>query len=105
MSAAKKTFTIVELLAEVGVDNLKFQVLSECLCGNLKAISDKKTGRLTGGSQLTFGTSESLGAVAVDQTRDALVVWMDRDKMIAAWTKLKAASEKKPRKRGGKCSA
>jgi hypothetical protein len=91
MPEEKKSFTILDLLAEVGIDNLNYQVLSECLCGTQRAIYNKKTKRHTGGSQLTFGTPEDLGAVAFDFTRDAVVIWMDRPKMLAAWQKLQAA--------------
>lgn len=83
----KRGFTIIELLEEVGVDNLKFQILSECLEGTQSALPKKSRRK---GSKLSFGTEEELGSVAFHFKRDALVVWMDRDKLEEAHAALKA---------------
>lgn len=91
--ADPKTFTVVDVLAEVGVDNLTFQFLSDDLTGTQSAIKKTKQNP-DGGSSLRFATGENLGAVVVKRTREALVIWMDRDKMDAAWAKLKSGEVK-----------
>lgn len=82
--------TIPQLLEEIGIDNIRFQILSQVLDGNQQVVSKKRGG----GIRLSFVTDEALtdvvSVLGEPTKRDALIVWVDRDKMLAAMERLKA---------------
>jgi hypothetical protein len=78
----KKEVTLIDLLQAVGVDNLTYQTLGSSLTGNQKTNKD-------GSVNLTFITHETLYDVVVARKREALIIWADRDVLVAAHKKLR----------------
>ncbi|QYW02177.1 hypothetical protein CPT_Sonora_076 [Stenotrophomonas phage Sonora] len=76
-----KPISMTDLLNKIGDDNLKFQILNRCLDGQQKATKH--------GTRFSFCADEDLGAVAMAGTRTAFIIWMDQEKVDAAYAALK----------------
>ncbi|MNQ65049.1 hypothetical protein D3C85_794940 [compost metagenome] len=80
-----KTISVLDLVAAIGVDNLKFQRLDQCLT---------KSKSVKGGTELSFETSEDIMDVTPpfgQAKRFGIVLWCDSAVWDGAVTKLKEA--------------
>jgi hypothetical protein len=83
--------TIVELLAEVGADNIKYQKLDECL---IRAHSAKR------GVDITFGTSETgVAELMAGDGPFGFILWIDRTTVRCVQAKMKRARPRRRRNR------
>ena len=72
----KKTIIdILQELQEASPDGLTFQMLSQCMDGQQKALSKPP------GTRFTFVTSETLIDVTFGK-RDAVLVWVDKAELV-----------------------
>lgn len=77
---------ILQLLSEIGEDNLGVQSLHQCMSKN--NLGDKKSEITIETDAVTLGNAEFVGA-EVKLNKTALICWVDTDKFDAALAKLK----------------
>lgn len=77
---------ILELLAEIGEDNLGVQTLHQCMSKNNLGESESEITIET--DAITLDNAEFVGA-EVKLNKTALICWVDTDKFDAALAKLK----------------
>jgi hypothetical protein len=75
-------------LAEIGNDNLRFQVVANCFIGTQWGPTKKRKA-----SRLTFGTDEDFTSV-MNGSRRGVVVWFDKEKGDAAMERLRTRTPK-----------
>jgi hypothetical protein len=81
---------LVQILTEIGDDNLRFQVLSRVVTSASRTRANKP-------GKVTFGTEASSVDGLLDGTREALIVWVDRARLQSV------CSESAPREACGDC--
>lgn len=77
---------ILELLAEIGEDNMGVQTLHQCMSKN--KLGNKKSEITIETDAITLANSEFVGA-EVKLNKTALICWVDTDKFDAALANLK----------------
>lgn len=81
--------SIIDLLAEIGIDNVRVQYLTGCLYGNQRLVDKGKAVQV---SFLTEVGNLNLADLARDRPtqREGIVCWVDRAAMEVALARLRA---------------
>jgi hypothetical protein len=81
---------LVQILTEIGDENVRFQILSSAVVQASRTRANKP-------GRVTFGTEASSVDGLLDGTREALIVWVDRARLQSV------CSESEPREACGAC--